>query len=471
MRRRYWIAVVTLTGLLLTGMFAVVRMTERSQPVPAALACFAGAYALSDARHAIIYANSHGDGLRVLLPDGSRTDLVPGQRSVAHDGQSLEIASSCLSSAPALVVTRESGRVDARRREFDERMLRIHAGSATLSAKLVLPKHVAASEIVVWVAGSDDDGEVDRMYWQYALPLAGVGVLMLDKRGSGGSSGKASANFQQRARDVAAAVRFLREEWSQSGNASVRIGLHGASQGGWVAPLAATMVPVDFVIVSYGLAEGVTAEDRDEMRAALIKKGHAEPVLTKARALTDLTAAIVRSGWQEGWDALDAWRAINGDESWVADLPHSSYTGVLMRFPRLIAKTLGRWAGPRIDNGVSFDYEPLPVLQSLNVPQLWILGARDQSAPSAQTVSILKALQTSGAPIDVAVFTTADHGMLELLPNGGQTTVIADGYLAMISQWATSQQLARIPNGKNWVRHDRPLARPAVSAPVSVAKS
>jgi dienelactone hydrolase len=446
MRRRYWIAVVTLTGLLLTGIFAVVRMTERSQPVPAALACFAGAYALSDARHAIIYANSHGDGLRVLLPDGSRTDLVPGQRSVAHDGRSLEIASSCLSSAPALVVTRESGRVEARRREFNERMLRIHAGS-------------------------DDDGEVDRMYWQYALPLAGVGVLMLDKRGSGGSSGKASANFQQRARDVAAAVRFLREEWSQSGNASVRIGLHGASQGGWVAPLAATMVPVDFVIVSYGLAEGVTAEDRDELRAALIKKGHAEPVLTKARALTDLTAAIVRSGWQEGWDALDAWRAINGDESWVADLPHSSYTGVLMRFPRLIAKTLGRWAGPRIDNGVSFDYEPLPVLQSLNVPQLWILGARDQSAPSAQTVSILKALQTSGAPIDVAVFTTADHGMLELLPNGGQTTVIADGYLAMVGQWATSQQLAHIPNGKNWVRHDRPLVRPAVSAPVSVAKS
>jgi hypothetical protein len=42
-----------------------------------------------------------------------------------------------------------------------------------------------------------------------------------------------------------------------------KVGYWGSSQGGWVAPLAAKIDPVDFVIVAYGLAVSPIEEDRE----------------------------------------------------------------------------------------------------------------------------------------------------------------------------------------------------------------
>src|SRR3546814_4776894 len=49
-------------------------------------------------------------------------------------------------------------------------------------------------------------------------------------------------------------------------------------------------------------------------------------------------------------------------------------------------------------------YDPMPVLRNLETPQLWILGADDRDAPSAETVRRLRALQAAGKPITVVVF-------------------------------------------------------------------
>ena len=71
------------------------------------------------------------------------------------------------------------------------------------------------------------------------LPPAGIAVITFDRRGDGASTGEPSrGRFEQQANDALAVIE-------QATNAvdldPERIGLWGISQGGWVAPLAATM--------------------------------------------------------------------------------------------------------------------------------------------------------------------------------------------------------------------------------------
>jgi hypothetical protein len=191
------------------------------------------------------------------------------------------------------------------------------------------------------------------------------------------------------------------------------------------------------------------------MHEALRRKGHGEPVLAKARELTDLSALIVRSHWNTGWDELDVWREKNGHASWIADLPDTSYTGVLMRFPRSVAQPIGQFVGPRLDKGVSFDYEPLPMLQGRKVPRLWVMGVNDVSAPAASTLRILNGLQQSGAPIDVALHQNADHGMLVSLSDRGPPYVLAHGYLDLVAKWSATRDLRPVPATGAWQHFER----------------
>jgi hypothetical protein len=57
-----------------------------------------------------------------LLPDGSRTDVVPGKVATSHHAKSLDKAGSCAAGNNALVVTDRSGRREAPRVKFAERI-------------------------------------------------------------------------------------------------------------------------------------------------------------------------------------------------------------------------------------------------------------------------------------------------------------------------------------------------------------
>src|SRR5205823_3138032 len=64
------------------------------------------------------------------------------------------------------------------------------------------------------------------------LPPAGIGVVTFDRRGEGASTGDASrGRFDVQARDALAVREAIDAE---------RVGLWGVSQGGWIAPLAAS---------------------------------------------------------------------------------------------------------------------------------------------------------------------------------------------------------------------------------------
>jgi uncharacterized protein len=53
-----------------------------------------------------------------------------------------------------------------------------------------------------------------------------------------------------------------------------RISYQAGSQGGWVAPLAAKIAPVDFVIVGFGLAVSALGEDREAIALDMTSRGY-----------------------------------------------------------------------------------------------------------------------------------------------------------------------------------------------------
>ena len=61
-----------------------------------------------------------------------------------------------------------------------------------------------------------------------------------------------------------------------------RFGAFGGSQGGWVAPLTATLVPLDFVIVGYGWQRASRLRDRDEVEEEVRAAGFGDDVTSEA---------------------------------------------------------------------------------------------------------------------------------------------------------------------------------------------
>jgi uncharacterized protein len=56
-------------------------------------------------------------------------------------------------------------------------------------------------------------------------------------------------------------------------------------------------------------------------------------------------------------------------------------------------------------------FDPKPVLESLDVPGLWLLGEKDRSIPTPATVEILDRLIASGKPYSHVVFPGVGHDL------------------------------------------------------------
>ncbi|ALN83373.1 prolyl oligopeptidase family protein [Lysobacter capsici] len=329
--------------------------------------------------------------------------------------------------------------------KFDIVDTKFEGKGVNLRGRLVLPQGKSKVPVVVLVHGSESYSGVDSYFQQYMFPAEGVGVFVYDKRGTGGSTGKYSQNFHDLADDASAALR----EAQRLGSKRIgRIGFHGGSQGGWVAPLAASKTPqASFVFVGFGLTDGVLAEDRDQVALDLHAAGFGDAeTLRKAREVSDVTGLIASTGGKRGYDQLDALRKKYQGEPWWKALK-GEYSGLIASHTR--EEALAELA--KFDFEVSWDYDPMPVLRSLKTPQLWIVGGDDVEAPSADTQKRLTALGEAGRPITSVVFPQADHGILEFEKDAKgerKHTRIAEGYIRMQLDWIKHGTLKGWPYGQ-----------------------
>jgi hypothetical protein len=326
-----------------------------------------------------------------------------------------------------------------------------------LAGRLVMPEGKTRVPIVVLVHGSDTGPGLDFAL-QRQFPAAGIGAFVYDKRGTGASGGTYTQNYLLLADDAIAAKNEARR---LAGARAGRVGFQGGSQAGWVIPLAAKIEPVDFAIVGYGLAVSPLEDDRESIALDLTEHGFGPNDIAKADHIADAVGAIIIDHFRGGYDQLAAVRARYAKEPWFKYV-HGDITFVFLTTPEAKLREML----PRLLAGVPANHDPMAVLRNLDTPQLWIFGADDHEAPSAETVRRLRNLQAAGKPITIAVFPHAEHGIYEYERDANGDfidTRNADGYFAMMRDFILHEGLDKRRYGASTVDLPAPSSATAES--------
>ncbi len=227
----------------------------------------------------------------------------------------------------------------------------------------------------------------------------GVAVLLTDKRGCGRSGGDwRTASFVDLARDALAGLDAVK---GRDGIRRDLLGLLGLSQGGHVAPLAAALGDVHFVIDLVGGALPMKATLFHELEQTYRQHGLSDAQIDELQRMTELSFAYIESG--EGFDEYLAYRdhmtrrfGAPATASWPVDPDDDYWT-----FWRLI-----------------HDFDPLPhwreVVDERGIPSFVAFGELDEhdNVPVAASVERLAA-ELVGGSLTVAVYPGTGHSLMQ----------------------------------------------------------
>lgn len=405
--------------------------------------CHSGAFRLEDGR-TLVVSPSLKDTLRYRIIDGSTGRLFPqpGGGYAAGPGWdsppppvAATLTGPCASDTLSFSQLKRSQ--SARRVPVLITDTVFKSGGLTLRGRLVAPAGAAPVPLSVYVHGSENTSAVDGDLNQMMSPANGVAAFVYDKRGTGASEGKYTQDFETLSRDAVAAMTEARR---LLGSRVAKAGFIGHSQGGWVAPLAATKANADFVVVAYGLAISPIEEDGAQVRYDLERAGYGPEVLAKAREVSEATAEVMASRFTRGFDKLAAVKEKYGKEPWFARVK-GDYTYDILRYPAFALKMMG----PKRDKGTPWNYDGMPVLRGFTKPMLWVLAGADSDAPSTSTQAILANLQKDHPKLDVAVYPDTTHGIVRFSEDkGGNRTKLgyAASYQPLVLHWVKTGLLA-----------------------------
>ncbi|MGQ0760819.1 MAG: alpha/beta hydrolase family protein [Acidobacteriota bacterium] len=306
-----------------------------------------------------------------------------------------------------------------------------HNGEVTLRGTLTMPATKGPHPAIILVHGSGPQRRPGG-HWTHYFTRYGIAYFNFDKRGSGASTGDLyNASLNDLAGDVLAAVQAIRGNKQINPN---QVGLIGHSNGGWVAPLAASRSrDVAFVIVKSGsglpVHENLVYELEMDMRAA---GNFSKSDIAQARAIREqLNKALLTNS---GWEALMANIEKSKNERWfqyarVQWLPHvpppldSTANNVLSGFRSQI------------------DFDPAKTWEQVHCPVLVLLGELDANVPSKASAAIMERGLKSGGNRDysVRVLSKANHGLFEAetgySPEWPLLKRYVPGYMDGITDW------------------------------------
>lgn len=312
-----------------------------------------------------------------------------------------------------------------RRAYYRDAPVRLRHGDVDLAGTLLVPAGRGPFPAVVLIQGSGVAAREALTPFADGFARRGVAVLYHDKRGTGESTGSwARATFDDLAGDALTAVEYLKARPEIDPR---RIGLHGASLGGWIAPLAAARSPdVSFVIVEAVPTTTPEAHERLRVERQMRADGVRADLIARAVAFMDEKAAVARSG--DGWDALVRRMEQGQTEGWLR------YTNP----PTSLESLQWNWR-----HVMSFD--PLPVLERVRVPVLALFGELDTIVSTViNRPRLEQALARAGnLDVTVRVLPGANHHFLEARTGGpGEVpllTSFVDEYFTASQAWLASR--------------------------------
>lgn len=255
-----------------------------------------------------------------------------------------------------LILFFEATQAGAQKPDYSVQEVRFESQGVLLAGSLLLPAKPWAA--VVLVHGSDP---VKREL-EFARRLAkeGLAVLTYDKRGVGESGGVYvgpsvgtnnldTANLALLAHDANAALRTCQSHLKDK---SIRLGLVGFSQAGWIIPMAASHNPMVRFMVIFS---GPTITTLEQLRFQFYTNGDAH-------------------FWEKHTEA-------EAREHTLHDPDKYHFTGT----------------------------DPKDFLQTLTIPGLWLFGRKDIQIPALMCLDQLNTLKSKGKPIEYALFPQLGH--------------------------------------------------------------
>jgi uncharacterized protein len=216
-------------------------------------------------------------------------------------------------------------------------------------------------------------GDVRNLVW------LGFAVLAYDKRGAGASSGEFLRSrdhspdilLRRLATDAAAALDQLAADPDVD---STRLGFFGASQAGWIIPMAAELTS------------------------------------RSPRFHVILSGPAVSTGVEQYYSDL------TGDGTRAPQVADRAEVERLVR----------SFNGPP-------GFDPAPVLLKSRVPTLWLLADRDESVPSFASVQVLDSIREAGNDRHTVIrYPNANHGLRDVL--SGEPVPLWDDMMNWLKQ-------------------------------------
>lgn len=263
------------------------------------------------------------------------------------------------------------------------------------------------------------EGERNSSFYDHLkskLPARGIAVCIFDRRGSGGSQGVfETADFEDLAGDVIAAVEYLQ---SRPDIEPSKIGLHGTSQGGWIAPIAAARKP-DIAFLVPVSASGVSPAEQMNYGVAfhLEKAGFEQAIIDQAIRLRNLVNEYFRGHLSREEVAAELGRF--EQESWY----EQAYLYPSRELPPDI--TQSKWH-------YEMDYEPLSIWKQVTQPTLFLFAETDEWVPIEQSIVNYKKATIHLSEVTFYQVDGTDHLMRD------QAGEISQEYLDILFNWLRS---------------------------------
>jgi len=270
-------------------------------------------------------------------------------------------------------------------------------GAVLLAGTLFLPPGKGFHPALVLIGGSGAADRYSVLPIVHFLVTHGITLLAYDKRGIGGSSGDwRTASLEELAGDAVAAVKFLQTRKDIDTN---RVGVFGVSQGGWVAPLAASKSSgITFLISLSGPGMSPEEVELKRLEHDLHANGFAQDAVADALALVKLGDKVAQG--RETWEHYQAAIGKAGKTQWFhhVTVPASPDSWLFEHWRRL-----------------PMEYDPGPAITKLHVPVMALFGGLDNTVQPAENAEIWRVDLLKGKVKDytIKVFPNGNHMLLE----------------------------------------------------------
>ena len=333
---------------------------------------------------------------------------------------------------------------------YREERVEFASGAIALAGTLTLPESAGPHPAVVLVSGSggqnrDSDIAGFPVFRVIADHLArhGIAVLRYDDPGIGSSTGDVyQQTIHDRAGNVLAAVGLLLRHAEIDPD---RIGLIGHSEGGMVAPLAATRSDdVSFIVLLAGTVVPGDEILKAQLEFLLEDQGATAEEIETARAQQQRLFRALTTGdeWEE-FEQETRRVLLEGIEA-APESERAAITDIDAYVDAVIKQQLATVQSPWY--GSFFEHDPGPVLERLNVPVLALFGELDTQVPAEMNAAaMVAALSAVGNP-DFTLFVLPGANHLFQTAVTGSISEYSEleaefvpAFLAHIEEWVSAR--------------------------------